>query len=174
MSQDDVVDPQDEGRRLFLEKITGAVAGAGIVAASWPFINSMNPATDVLSKATTEIDLSSIKPGQTETFEWQGKPVFVLHRTDRQINEMRMTDGGKDPESDDKRVVDPKWLVIVGLCTHLGCVPTRKDEGWLCPCHGSVYDNSGRVLRGPAPLNMEKPPYQFLSERKILVGKDKV
>ncbi|MDH5378849.1 MAG: ubiquinol-cytochrome c reductase iron-sulfur subunit [Gammaproteobacteria bacterium] len=167
-------DVKNPTRRDFLTTATGAVAGAGLVGACWPFIQSMNPTMDVLSKATTEVDLGVIKPGESKTVEWQGKPVFILHRTDKQIDEMRASNGGKDPIEDEKRVDVPNWLVVVGLCTHLGCVPSRKEEGWLCPCHGSVYDNSGRILKGPAPTNLERPPYQFLSESKILIGNNKV
>jgi len=165
--------PDNPDRRYFLETATGVVAGCGIAAASWPFIASMNPSTDVLSKATTEVDLRGIRPGEAKTVEWQGKPVFILHRTDKQIDEVRQSQGGKDPQDDTNRVEVPQWLIVVGICTHLGCVPGRREDGWMCPCHGSVYDNSGRILSGPAPTNLEKPPYQFLTENKILIGKDK-
>ncbi len=168
---DDVMDPDNPDRRDFLNTVTGAVAGAGVCAAAWPFISSMNPSSDVLSKATTEVSLDGIKPGEMKTVSWQGKPVFVLHRTDEQIENMSKSQGGKDPEPDAERVVKPEWLIVVGLCTHLGCVPNRKQEGWLCPCHGSVYDNSGRILRGPAPRNLDLPPYEFLADSKILIGK---
>jgi ubiquinol-cytochrome c reductase iron-sulfur subunit len=170
MAEDDPTNPQ---RRDFLNTVTGLVAGAGVAAASWPFISSMNPSTDVLAKATTELDLSKIKKGEAKTIEWQGKPVFVLHRTDAQIDAMKTSEGGKDPQADDNRIKKPEWLVVVGLCTHLGCVPTRHDEGWFCPCHGSVYDNSGRILKGPAPRNLDLPPYEFIGESKILIGNKK-
>lgn len=164
-------DPRDPERRDFLITATGAVAGAGMVTTAWPFINSMNPSRDVLAKSTTEVSLNGIEPGQSTTVEWQGKPVFILHRTDQQISKMNESQGVKDPEADAQRIIKPEWLVVVGLCTHLGCVPSRKKDGWFCPCHGSVYDNSGRILRGPAPKNLEKPPYEFLTDNKIVIGK---
>jgi len=166
-------DPKDPERRDFLLAATSAVAGAGAVTATWPFISSMNPSQDVLAKSTTEVSLDGIEPGQAQTVEWQGKPVFILHRTDEQISKMNETQGGKDLEADNERIIKPEWLVVVGLCTHLGCVPSRKKDGWFCPCHGSAYDNSGRILRGPAPRNLDLPPYEFVTENKILIGKSK-
>ena len=169
---DDVKDgPDNRGRRDFIESITSVVAAGGIAAAAWPFVQSMNPSLDVLSKSTTEVDLSPIAPGEAKTVSWQGKPVFILRRTDEQIEKMRGEGEGKDPQSDDSRVLEPEWLVLIGLCTHLGCVPNRKEAGWFCPCHGSAYDNSGRILRGPAPRNLDLPPYQFVSKDKIIIGK---
>jgi len=175
MTDDVVNDPENPERRDFLNSVTGVVAGAGVCAAAWPFISSMNPSSDVLSKSTTEASLMGMKPGHSTTVNWQGKPVFILHRTDEQIKKMEETSTTLDPEPDSERVIKPEWLVVVGICTHLGCVPGRKPngEGWLCPCHGSQYDNSGRVIRGPAPLNLHVPPYEFLSETKILIGKVK-
>jgi len=164
-------DPKNPERRDFLISATGAVAGAGAVAASWPFISSMNPSQDVLAKSTTEVNLNGIAPGQAHTVEWQGKPVFILHRTDDQISKMNESQGVKDIQSDKDRILKPEWLVVVGLCTHLGCVPSRKSEGWFCPCHGSVYDNSGRILKGPAPTNLEVPQYEFITDNKIVIGK---
>ncbi len=163
--------PDDPERRDFLNTATGVVAGAGAACAAWPFISSMNPSTDVLSKATTEVDISGISAGESKTVEWQGKPVFILHRDENMIRAMGENQGGKDPQEDGNRIQRPEWLVVVGLCTHLGCVPSRKEDGWLCPCHGSVYDNSGRILRGPAPTNLEVPHYEFLTDNKILIGK---
>ena len=171
MSDDSGKKSDELSRRGFLEIATTAVAGAGVAAATWPFIQSMNPSQDVLSKATTEVDLSPIEPGKVQTVAWQGKPVFVLHRTDEQIEKMQGTGDGKQPEADDQRAQQAKWLIVVGLCTHLGCVPSRKEDGWFCPCHGSAYDNSGRVLRGPAPSNLELPPYEFVANDKIIIGK---
>ncbi|MDX1811212.1 MAG: ubiquinol-cytochrome c reductase iron-sulfur subunit [Gammaproteobacteria bacterium] len=168
---DDVRDPDNPDRREFLNTVTGVVAGAGVCAAAWPFISSMNPSSDVLSKATTEASLKGLAPGQSKTVSWQGKPVFILHRTDEQIESMAKSDGGKEPQADSERVQKQDWLVVIGICTHLGCVPNRKDAGWFCPCHGSVYDNSGRILHGPAPRNLAVPPYEFLSDNKILIGK---
>jgi len=171
---DDVIksEPEDCGRRKFLEKATGAVAGAGIAAASWPFISSMNPSTDILAKAESQVELDGIVPGEMQTVEWQGKPVFILRRTEEQIAKMSDSNGSsKDPEPDEQRVQQSEWLVVIGLCTHLGCVPNRTADGWFCPCHGSVYDNSGRILKGPAPRNLDLPPYEFIAENKILIRK---
>lgn len=168
---DEPVAPENPDRRDFLNTVTSVVAGAGVVSACWPFISSMNPSRDVLSKATTEVDLKHIGEGELKTVEWQGKPVFILHRTDQQIDAMSRSDGGKQLQADAERVLKPEWLLVVGICTHLGCVPGRRENGWTCPCHGSVYDNSGRILRGPAPRNLEVPPYEFLAEDKILIGK---
>lgn len=170
---DDKTDiPEEPDRRQFLEKATCAVAGVGIAAAAWPFVSSMNPARDVLRKLTTEVDISQISVGEVKTVEWQSKPVFIFHRTPAQITAMQASTGSKiDPQADAERVLEPEWLVVIGLCTHLGCVPNKKPEGWFCPCHGSRYDNSGRVLRGPAPKNLYLLPYQFLSTDKLLLGK---
>jgi ubiquinol-cytochrome c reductase iron-sulfur subunit len=162
----------DEGRRDFLEKGTTAFAAAGVAAACWPFIASMNPSRDVQAKAIATVNLGGLSPGQVETVEWQGKPVFVFHRTDEQIADMHAVQTKLDPEPDEKRVVKPEFLVVVGVCTHLGCIPNRSGpEGWLCPCHGSLYDNSGRVIQGPAPTNLAVPPYRFDGEKKIIIGK---
>lgn len=157
-------------RRNFLEKATAVVGSVGVAAASWPFINSMNPSADVLDNAITEVDLKVIEIGQSQTVSWEGKPVFVVHRTPAQISAMQASKGGSDPQEDTVRTHQPEWLVVVGLCTHLGCVPTRNNDGWLCPCHGSAYDNSGRILHGPAPTNLQVPPYKIVSQEKIIIG----
>ena len=157
-------------RRDFLEQVTAVVGAAGIAAACWPFVNSMNPSGDTLEKATTEVDLSAIPAGQTHVVSWGGKPVFVVHRTREQVAAMENSQGGHDPQDDHARAVQPQWLVVVGICTHMGCIPSRNDEGWLCPCHGSVFDNSGRVLHGPAPKNLLVPPYKFVANEKIVIG----
>lgn len=166
-SKDDLENPE---RRDFLETTTTVVAGAGVAAACWPFISSMNPSADVAARATTEVELDNIAPGESKTVEWQGKPVFVLHRTPEQIESMQASKGAKDPEADADRLIKPEWLVVIGICTHLGCVPNRSKEGWLCPCHGSIYDNSGRILTGPAPRNLDLPPYDFVTDKKIIIG----
>ena len=164
--------PTNEERRDFLEKSTSALAAVGVAAASWPFIASMNPSRDVQAKAITTVDLGGLAAGQVETVEWQGKPVFIFHRTDKEIADMRAVETKIDPEPDEKRVIKPEYLVVVGVCTHLGCVPNRDGKnGWLCPCHGSLYDNSGRVTRGPAPANLAVPPYRFDGEKRIVLGK---
>jgi len=163
--------PGDPERREFLGKVTGAVAGAGVAAACWPFVRSMYPAADILEKGTSTIKLGNIAPGEMKTVAWQGKPVFVLHRTDEQAERMMHSEGGnKDPQSDEQRVQKPDWLVVVGLCTHLGCVPVRHSDGWSCPCHGSEFDNSGRVLKGPAPTNLMVPDYRFDDDDAIVIG----
>ncbi len=168
MAESNILD--DTGRRDFLIKATSVVGGAGAAVACLPFIASMNPSADVLAKATTEADLSGIPAGGMHTIAWQGKPVFVLHRTEEQIGAMAASDGGTDPEPDRQRVKLPEWLVVVGVCTHMGCVPNRESSGWMCHCHGSRYDDSGRVLRGPAPKNLEVPPYRFIAADKIIIG----
>ena len=160
----------DADRRNFLVQVTAAVGGAGVAAACLPFVASMNPSSDVLAKATTEFDLTGMNPGDMRTVAWQGKPVFVLRRTQEQIKISEASDGGLDPEPDQQRVQQPEWLVVVGVCTHMGCVPNKEGQGWTCHCHGSQYDDSGRVLRGPAPKNLEVPPYHFITADKILIG----
>ncbi len=163
--------PSDGNRRNFLIKLTSVVGGAGVAATCVPFVASMNPSSDVLAKAETDVDLSGIPPGGMHTVAWQGKPVFILHRTPEQIKASAESNGGLDPEPDSKRVLNPEWLVVVGVCTHMGCVPNKEGPGWTCHCHGSQYDDSGRVVRGPAPKNLEVPPYRFAAENKIIIGK---
>jgi ubiquinol-cytochrome c reductase iron-sulfur subunit len=158
-------------RRDFLVKLTSVVGGAGVAAACVPFVASMNPSPDVLAKAETEVDISGIPPGGMHTVAWQGKPVFILHRTPEEIKDAEATSGVIDPQPDAKRVERPEWLVVVGVCTHMGCVPNKEGAGFTCHCHGSQYDDSGRVIRGPAPKNLEVPPYHFVSDTKILIGK---
>ena len=168
MTEDNTV--SDTGRRDFLIKVTTVVGGAGVAVACLPFIDSMNPGSDVLAKATTEFNLSGMNPGDMRTVPWQGKPVFILRRTPEQISKMEASSGGLDPEPDQKRVKQPEWLVVVGICTHMGCVPNKEGPGWTCHCHGSQYDDSGRVTRGPAPKNLEVPPYRFIAADKIIIG----
>lgn len=168
MAESDTLD--DTNRRNFLIKVTSVVGGAGAAAACFPFAASMNPSSDVLAKATTEFDLTGMNPGDMRTVAWQGKPVFILRRSEEQIREMAASGGGLDPEPDQKRVKKPEWLVVVGVCTHMGCVPNKEGPGWTCHCHGSQYDDSGRVVRGPAPKNLEVPPYRFVTADKIVIG----
>ncbi len=169
MAGDGVDNP---GRRSFLGKVTTVAGATGAAAACWPFVSSMNPSEDVLAKATVEVDLNNIPPGGVHTVAWQGKPVFIVHRTPQEISNAEASPGVIDPQPDAKRVQKPDWLVVVGVCTHLGCVPNRDATGgWLCPCHGSMYDASGRVIRGPAPRNLDVPPYSFVSADKIIIGK---
>ena len=161
----------DGNRRDFLIKITSVVGGAGVAAACVPFVSSMNPSMDVLAKAETEVELGGIPVGGMRTVAWQGKPVFILHRTAEQIQSVSSTQNTLDPVPDAQRVQQPEWLVVVGVCTHMGCVPNKEGLGWTCHCHGSQYDDSGRVVRGPAPKNLEVPPYHFVAENKIIIGK---
>ncbi len=181
-SQENDSSPHEETRRDSLMISTVSVGAIGAGLAAWPFIDLMNPSKDVLALASTEIDLSGIEEGQSITAMWRGKPIFIRRRTDREINEaqtVKLSDL-KDPETDDQRVKKGKsqWLVMVGICTHLGCIPmgnksgqTRGEyNGWFCPCHGSHYDTSGRIRKGPAPKNFPIPPYKFLSDNTILIG----
>ncbi|MCO5581853.1 hypothetical protein L7F22_035742 [Adiantum nelumboides] len=139
------------------------------------FVLSMSASKDVLALASLEVDLSNIAPGSTVTVKWRGKPVFVRHRTEDDIQKANTVslEELRDPQPDSERVIDPKWLVVVGVCTHLGCVPLPNAGdygGWFCPCHGSHYDISGRARKGPAPYNLEVPTYKFLDEQKLLIG----
>jgi ubiquinol-cytochrome c reductase iron-sulfur subunit len=170
----------DANRRDFLILAAGAFSALGAAAALWPFINSMNPAADTLALASIETDLASVQPGMRIKVMWRGKPVFVDRRTEKEIEEARAVNISelRDPEADDRRVKKPEWLIVVGVCTHLGCVPlgtgateARGDfGGWFCPCHGSHYDTSGRIRKGPAPKNLAVPPYQFVSDTTIRIG----
>jgi ubiquinol-cytochrome c reductase iron-sulfur subunit len=170
--------PADAGRRDFIVRASQAMGGLGAVALVWPFVDSMNPAADVLAMASTEVDLTNIKEGQEVRVMWRGKPVFVRHRTKEEIEEARSVDLAelKDPQKDEDRVKEGKeqWLVMLGVCTHLGCVPlgggTGEYDGWFCPCHGSHYDSSGRIRKGPAPLNMAVPEYSFIDDTHIKIG----
>lgn len=161
----------DPERRDFLGLTTAVVGAVGVAAACWPFVSSMNPSKDIKAAATARVDLGSIPEGKTHTVEWQGKPVFVVHRTEQQIAEMAAKESLLDRQRDEERVQRPQWLVVVGICTHLGCVPNRTDEGWSCPCHGSMYDNSGRVVRGPAPKNLIVPHYEFTGDDSLIIGR---
>ena len=167
-------------RRDFLYLTAGAFGAVGTALALWPFIDSMNPAADVLALSTVEVDISPIQVGQRITVAWRGQPVFIDYRTADQIKAAREVniDELRDPESDQARVKKAEWLIMIGICTHLGCVPlgqkptdpTGDYGGWFCPCHGSQYDTSGRIRRGPAPANLPLPPYEFLSDTKIRIG----
>jgi len=136
-----------------------------------------SPAADVMAMASLEVDISKIVEGTAITVIWRGKPVFIRHRNAREIESARGDDNSsdlKDPQPDAERVKDPKWLIVVGICTHFGCVPMNGQgayNGWFCPCHGSHYDTSGRIRRGPAPLNLEVPDYSFINPERVLLGK---
>ncbi|CAI9275244.1 unnamed protein product [Lactuca saligna] len=139
------------------------------------FVLSMSASKDVLALASIEVDLSSIEPGTTVTVKWRGKPVFIRRRTDDDIKLANSVDVNslRDPQEDAIRVQNPEWLIVVGVCTHLGCIPLPNAGdfgGWFCPCHGSHYDISGRIRKGPAPYNLEVPTYSFLAEDKLLIG----
>jgi ubiquinol-cytochrome c reductase iron-sulfur subunit len=171
---------EGETRRDFLKLTTGAFAAVGVGVVTWPFIASMNPARDVLALSSTEVDLEPVAVGQAITVVWRGKPVFVKHRTAQEIQQARATPMSelKDPQADQQRVVRDPWLVVVGICTHLGCVPLGQKptdphgnyNGWFCPCHGSHYDTSGRIRLGPAPANLAVPGYSFTSPTQIRIG----
>ncbi|MBF0623942.1 MAG: ubiquinol-cytochrome c reductase iron-sulfur subunit [Magnetococcales bacterium] len=172
-----MVTQQDDNRRDFLILATSAVGAVGVAGAVWPFIRSWSPSADVLAQATTEVNLSNIQEGQMITVPWQGKPVFILHRSPDQIAAAKKDDAEtmRQPEKDADRVKDEKWLVVLALCTHLGCVPqpvgTGDYGGFLCPCHGSHYDTSGRIRKGPAPENLPVPHHEFKDANTLVIGK---
>ena len=162
-------------RRDFLFTATYTIGAVGLGAAIWPLIDQMNPDSSVKALSTTEVDVSSVEPGKTITVLWRGKPVFIKRRTKIEIDEARNVNIKelKHPETDEVRAKNPEWLVMVGICTHLGCVPlTDKGDynGWFCPCHGSHYDTSGRIRKGPAPTNLEVPKYEFVNSNTIKIG----
>lgn len=169
-----------ESRRDFLFLTAGAFGAVGAGCFAWPFIDQMNPSADTLAMASIEVDLSPIEPGQAITVTWRGKPVFIRHRTEEEIQKAQNTDISvlRDKEPDSDRVKKPEWLVMVGICTHLGCVPLGQKKtdpkgdygGWFCPCHGSHYDESGRIRKGPAPKNLAVPEYSFIDDTTIKVG----
>jgi len=171
---------QPKNRRDFLYISSMSIGGLGAASFMWPFIKSMNPAEDTLALGSTEVDLSEIGIGQSITVKWRGKPVFIKRRTEEEIIEAQNVDlkSLRDPIADKDRVQNPEWLVLEGVCTHLGCVPLGQKmtdtkgefKGWFCPCHGSHYDTSGRIRKGPAPENLAVPPYQFLSDTIIKIG----
>ena len=162
-------------RRDFLFTATYALGAVGAGAVAWPLIDQMNPDASVKALASTEVDISSVKPGNTITVLWRGKPVFIRRRTKLDIESARKVNLNelKHPEKDEDRVKKDEWLVMIGICTHLGCVPLGdKGEygGWFCPCHGSHYDTSGRIRKGPAPTNLEIPKYEFVDSNTIKIG----
>jgi len=169
-----------KGRRDFLYLSSISIGGIGTAAFIWPFLKSMNPAEDTLALGSTEVDLSEISVGQSKTVKWRGKPVFIRRRTVGEIAEAKNIDIAslRDPVSDAERVQKEEWLVLEGVCTHLGCVPLGQKisdtkgefNGWFCPCHGSHYDSSGRIRKGPAPENLAVPPYEFINDTTIKIG----
>ena len=162
-------------RRDFIFTTSYALGAVGVGAAVWPLIDQMNPDASVKALASTEVDVSSVEPGQSITVLWRGKPVFIKRRTQEEIAKAREVDikNLKHPEKDEDRAKNPEWLVMLGVCTHLGCVPLGdKGEygGWFCRCHGSHYDTSGRIRKGHAPQNMEIPKYEFINNNIIKIG----
>lgn len=170
----------DESRRDFLYLAVGTTAALAAATAVWPLIDSMNPAADVRALSTVEMDLAPIELGQRVTIEWRGHPVFIDHRTPERIARAKAGDTAEliDPQTDSERVQRDEWLIVIGVCTHLGCIPLGQKlgdpvgdrGGWFCPCHGSEYDTSGRVRRGPAPKNLIVPPYEFVYGDLARVG----
>jgi ubiquinol-cytochrome c reductase iron-sulfur subunit len=169
-----------ETRRDFLMLASVAVGGMGVACLAWPLINQMNPSADVLALSSVEVDISKIEVGQRIKVLWRGHPVFVDHRTPEEIKAAEDVNIAelRDPQTDAQRRQKPEWLIIIGVCTHLGCIPlgTAPTDprgefgGWFCPCHGSQYDTSGRIRKGPAPLNLAVPDYKFLSPTVVRIG----
>lgn len=184
-SKHGTVGTSEPNRRDFMTLATIGMGAIGGAAALWPFLSSLNPSADTLAVSSTEVDVSSLEVGQSLTTLWRKSPVFIRRRTAAEIEAARAVDMAdlkdqvEDPKDDD-RVVDGKaeWLVLVGVCTHLGCTPSGQkvtDDrgefgGWYCPCHGSHYDTSGRIRRGPAPTNLPVPPSTFIDDNTIKIG----
>jgi ubiquinol-cytochrome c reductase iron-sulfur subunit len=164
-------------RRDFLYVAAGAVGAVGTAAAVWPLINQLNPDASVLALSSVDFDLSTVAEGQSVTIKWRGQPIFVRHRTQKEIDEAKAVPLSdlRDPQTDEQRTKPghEQYLVMVGICTHLGCIPTGNAgdyDGWFCPCHGSQYDSAGRIRKGPAPKNLLIPPYKFVSDTQITIG----
>uniref|UniRef100_A0A3P8RVR5 Cytochrome b-c1 complex subunit Rieske, mitochondrial n=1 Tax=Amphiprion percula TaxID=161767 RepID=A0A3P8RVR5_AMPPE len=180
----EVLDPNkssqesSEARRTFSYLVTGATTVVGVYAAKTvvtQFVSSMSASADVLALSKVEIKLADIPEGKNMTFKWRGKPLFVRHRTEKEIAAEAAVNVAelRDPEHDKDRVQNPKWVIVLGVCTHLGCVPIANAGdfgGYYCPCHGSHYDASGRIRKGPAPLNLEVPYYEFPDDDTVIVG----
>ncbi len=181
-------------RRDFIHIAAAAFTGVGAVAAIWPLIDQMNPDASALSLASVEIDLAPVQPGQAITIMWRGKPVFIRNRTEAEVTAAKdvKVDDLRDPyarvldKPEDTPATDAErtkqghenWLIAIGICTHLGCIPKGQRPGdargewggWFCPCHGSHYDTAARIRKGPAPRNLDIPPYSFLTDTKIKIG----
>lgn len=183
------IESSEPTRRDFLYIATGAFAAVGVGAVAWPLIDQMNPDAASLALATSEVNVANIAEGQSVIIKWRGKPVVVRNRTAKEIDEAKTVELNQliDPVARNKNLPDDapatdanraapgkeQWLVMVQICTHLGCVPLGQQgdyDGWFCPCHGSQYDSAGRVRHGPAPMNMEIPPYKFTSDSVITIG----
>lgn len=184
-------DGEEPTRRDFLYIATGAVGAVGLAGVVWPFVDQMNPDAGQLALASIEVDIGSIGVGEAITVMWRGKPIFIRHRTEEEITAAQATpldelpdpasrnpnnqDGPDSPATDANRAASGReeWLIMVGVCTHLGCVPlgdAGEFDGWFCPCHGSHYDTAGRIRKGPAPTNLDIPPYVFASDSTLVIG----
>ncbi len=189
MANSETADQPEPTRRDFLYVATGAVGAVGVAAAAWPFIDQMNPDAAALALASIEVDIASVEPGMSLTVKWRGKPVFIRNRTEDEIaaaNEValdelpdrlaRNDNAAAGASAEDANRAAPgreNWLVMIGVCTHLGCVPLGQSGefgGWFCPCHGSSYDTSGRIRIGPAPENLRVPPFEFISDTTLRIG----
>jgi ubiquinol-cytochrome c reductase iron-sulfur subunit len=169
--------PSSDNKSFAYLVLTGGrfVYASAIRLAVLKFVVSLSAAADTLALASLEVDISNIQEGETVTVKWRGKPVFIRYRTEEEIEEAKNVNLSelRHPETDVDRAVDPKYLVVVGICTHLGCVPISGAgdyNGWFCPCHGSHYDISGRIRKGPAPYNLEVPEYRFIEDNKVVIG----
>ena len=193
---DDPVPPPAPERRDFLYYATASTGAVAVGAAVWPLIDSMNPSADVTAAGTVRVDLSGVEPGQRITVKWRGRPVFVWRRSVAAIEAARAVElddlvdtvdsarenpnlSGDVPARDGNRTADEagEWLIVIGVCTHLGCIPLGQDGsavgefgGWFCPCHGSHYDTSGRIRKGPAPRNLDIPPYDLGDDLQLVIG----
>jgi ubiquinol-cytochrome c reductase iron-sulfur subunit len=177
MSADAARDLPDESKRDFIYILTLAAAGGAVAGLAWPLIDQMNPSADTLAMRAINVEFSKVELGQQIVVKWQGKPVFIRHRTAAEIAAAVADDGTsmRDPARDEDRHKPgmAEWLIVIGVCTHLGCVPTfggGEYGGWFCPCHGSVYDTAGRIRKGPAPKNLFLPDYVFESASKVKIG----
>ena len=166
-----------ETRRDFIFLLGSATAVVGAAAFAWPLIDSLSPAADTKAASTAEVDIAAVKPGQAVTVKWRGSPVFIRSRTPEEIARAVKDDKASmpDPQPDEARHQEgkPQWLILVGVCTHLGCIPLGQQGeygGWFCPCHGSQYDTAGRIRKGPAPENMAVPLFKFTSETVVRIG----